>query len=239
MKYLKYIIIILLSALIGGVIGFKLKETRNKCLKEKTIENIELYYLNEENAIYTVNDVQNIYLGKQELRNYENVFNSLEELIERDFTLKKEYEDKTVLYELTNNKTYQDKDINILKCTNGNYYIGNTDLKYTSSFCKDNKTKKFIRTYQVLNLEPSIDGAYYYLTLRAFQSDEVYTIKVRKTLNENITENKNYEFTFIYDIETKDKINTESISSIFNNTTVLKIEETDKIELEQTQETID
>lgn len=73
----------------------------------------------------------------------------------------------------------------------------------------------------------------YYLTLRIFQG-EVDTVLV-KDLNQDLIVDKNYEFNFegyyINDIE-------DSIDSIFDNSKIVSIVETNKIGLDQIQDNI-
>lgn len=90
----------------------------------------------------------------------------------------------------------------------------------------------FIRTYNILNVSKSNDNNYIYLTIRQFQ-EEVQTVKVEKQLCPNIVEGKNYEFT----IKPNDRVE-DNILSIFSNSTILEIKETDKVGLEQIQESI-
>ncbi|HIS39193.1 MAG TPA: hypothetical protein IAB45_06810 [Candidatus Onthousia faecavium] len=96
---------------------------------------------------------------------------------------------------------------------------------------KDLKT--FIRTYEILNVAESNDTNYIYLTIRQFQGEEVQTVKVEKALCPAIEEGKNYEFTLKQKRKPED-----NILSIFNNSSIVSIIETDKIGLEQIQDSI-
>ena len=81
-----------------------------------------------------------------------------------------------------------------------------------------------------------LEGAnekYIYLTIRQFQEEEVQTIKVEKELCPNIVKGKNYEFTIKPNYRMED-----NILSIFNNSKILEIKETNKIGLEQIQDSI-
>ena len=93
--------------------------------------------------------------------------------------------------------------------------------------------KTFIRTYEILNVAESNDTNYMYLTIRQFQGEEVQTVKVEKALCPEIEEGKSYEFTLKQNRKPED-----NILSIFNNSSVVSIKETDKIGLEQIQEDI-
>lgn len=91
----------------------------------------------------------------------------------------------------------------------------------------------FIRTYHILNIADSNNEKYLYLTIRQFQDEEVQTVKVEKNLCPSIEAGKNYEFT----LKTNQKLE-DNIQSIFNNSIVVSITETDKVGLEQIQDSI-
>ena len=92
----------------------------------------------------------------------------------------------------------------------------------------------FTRTYQVLNIAESDDENYLHLTIKRFQIDEVETVKVEKNLASMVEVNKYYEFTFE---NTNNKLE-DNIKSIFENTILKQITETDKTGLEQVQDVI-
>ena len=92
----------------------------------------------------------------------------------------------------------------------------------------------FTRTYNVLNVAPSNDENYIYLTIRGFQEEEVVTVKVNKNLNKNIEENKTYEFVFDYEgKKLKDKVEV-----IFKEMNLKMIKETDKVGFEQINDSL-
>ena len=113
-------------------------------------------------------------------------------------------------------------------------YIGNTTMGYEEGFCKrkTTKSKEFIRTYKVLNIAPSNDENYLYLTIRQFQAEEVETVKISKNIYNNYEVNKCYEFTFKKTNQTLE----DNIKSIFTNTKLIKVEKTNKVGLEQKNE---
>lgn len=92
----------------------------------------------------------------------------------------------------------------------------------------------FTKTYNVLNVADSNDENYIYLTIRQFQEEEVKTVKVQRSLANGIEITKDYEFTFKY----TDKKVEENIESIFTNTKLISIKQTDKQGLEQIQDSI-
>ena len=93
------------------------------------------------------------------------------------------------------------QDISLLQChtTNGNrdYYFGPSNMVKKEGFCQEEAyICTFTKTYLVRDITESNDSKYIYLTLRAFQDEEVFTVKVKKSLNPEIEEGKSYEFTF-------------------------------------------
>lgn len=96
----------------------------------------------------------------------------------------------------------------LLICCCACYFIWN---KY-KDVTKESVTCEFIKTYRVLNVAESNDSNYIYVTLRAFQNEEVTTVKLPTTEYPYI-ENEYYEFKF----RMKDKKIDENIDSIFTN----------------------
>jgi len=91
----------------------------------------------------------------------------------------------------------------------------------------------FIKTYKLLNMINGEEENSYYLTLQVFQG-EVDTVLV-KNLNEKLVVGKNYEFKFTRDIYYNVE---DNIDSIFENTTIKSINETNKEGLDQIQDSI-
>ena len=108
-----------------------------------------------------------------------------------------------------------------------------TDNYFTIVSLKENNT--FIQTFNVLNVANSNDEKYYYLTLRAFQDEEVVTVKILRELYPKIKENNNYEFTFLYDNK---KIKENDIKELFDNRKLIKITETSKVGLDQIMDNV-
>lgn len=134
---------------------------------------------------------------------------------------------------LDNSKKEQEKfkktivDSNLIRFVKGEKLIDEDENK------KPIDVKAFIRTYNILNVAESNDNNYIYLTIRQFQEEEVQTIKVERKLCPNISKGNNYEFTIKPNYTFED-----NILSIFNNSTILSIKKTDKIGLEQIQDSI-
>lgn len=110
--------------------------------------------------------------------------------------------------------------------------ISSNPVDTTNNGNTENST--FIKTYNVLNVTDSNDENYLYLTVNQFQDEEIETVKVQKSLANIVKEKNSYEFTFQY----TDNIVEDNIESIFANTILISIKETDKQGLEQIQDTI-
>ena len=94
---------------------------------------------------------------------------------------------------------------------------------------------EFTKTYNIRNIEESNDETYLYLTLRQFQMEEVATVKIPRNLSNNIEVGSNYEFTFQYNYPTVE-LKESTIEEIFEKCNLVAINYTDKVGLEQTQE---
>lgn len=95
-------------------------------------------------------------------------------------------------------------------------------------------TCTFIRTYKVEYILPSNSEDFIYLTIRAFQDEDVQTIKIYKDLFPKIEPGKYYEFKF----RPFEKIEQDNILNIYQKSKLISIEETEKIGLEQIQDRI-
>ena len=130
-------------------------------------------------------------------------------------------------------------------------YVNNFDIKknvYMSEETKellfknkevnnnDNDTiYEFTQTYNARNIEESNDDAYLYLTLRQFEAEEVASVRVSRSLAENIEVGNNYEFTFRYNYANTN-LEEGSIAEIFEKCNLVSINYTDKVGVEQVQE---
>ena len=74
------------------------------------------------------------------------------------------------------------------------------------------------------------------MTLRAFQEEEVETVKVKKEIVKDIKEDRTYEFKFNY---IEDKKIEDNIKSIFENSELIKVFETTKEGLDQRNDLLD
>ena len=128
------------------------------------------------------------------------------------------------------------QDITLIKCNtlagNRDVYIGLDYMEYEEGFCQSNGVQSFTRTFEVLNVVDSNDESYLYLTLREYQGEVVETVKVLRELCPDIAEGNNYEFTFESTIPVED----DSINTLFANTNLISIVQTDKTGMEQIQD---
>ena len=133
---------------------------------------------------------------------------------------------------------FTDRGLTILECNtiegNKDIYLGSIDMEYDTSFCKNEaEYKTFTRTYNVKSIYIDDDEEYVYLDIEQFQG-ESSRVRVLSSLANEVKMGYNYEFTFQY----LDNDFIDNIDSIFENTTLISIKETDKVGLEQVQEAI-
>ena len=84
--------------------------------------------------------------------------------------------------------------------------------------------------YNIDNINLSNDENYLYVSLKKFQTEGVYTIKLPKSISDDLEKGKSYEFVFEIDKEyLKD-----NPDIIFNNSKIINVNETNKQGLEQT-----
>ena len=242
-----YFLISVTLLIIGFIIGntIETKEETNcneTCGKEEVVEkktqtNKTLYYTENGRKIYLYG-IERVTVNKQSLTKLDNIFEEVANLA-NEYKLLKEYDDGgSKLYQI-NDENKVDEKVNMLVCNtlegNKDIYFGNTDMKYETDFCKTNNRENFTKTYNVINVLESNNEEIKYLVLRAFQKEEVAIVKIKSYLIPKITGNDTCEFTFQY---TKNLINNNSIESIFENTELIKVEKTDKLGLEQTNDKI-
>ncbi len=122
-----------------------------------------------------------------------------------------------------------------LNSDNYNILMNNNESEL-EDITKDIRT--FTRTFNVLDVNDSNDGYYIYLTLRAFQDEEIATVKVLKDLAD-IEPKNNYEFTFRVDTqELKPDFNEDKINDLFTYCNLLSIKKTNRLGLDQIQESL-
>ena len=117
---------------------------------------------------------------------------------------------------------------------NKDIYAGPSDMvgKLNNGYCghTESTTKTFTRTYYIVSAIDDDDASYINVTLKSYQG-EVSIVKLNKSANIHV--GRNYEFTFVNYYEYED-----TIKNIFEHSTIIKIEETKKVGLEQINEPI-
>lgn len=118
-----------------------------------------------------------------------------------------------------------------------NVYIGPYDMTLRSHYCMPNaeEDKDFIRTYQVLYKAADTNRENIFITIQQYNTDDIETVKIPYSLASKVQVKRSYEFTFAYD----GKAVEDTIDSIFENTKLVSIVETDKVGERQIQEAID
>ena len=117
---------------------------------------------------------------------------------------------------------------------NKDIYFGTTNIETNlkGSYCgkKQINTCTFTRTYYILNIEDDDDYNYINVTLKEFQG-EMAMVRINRI--DNIKAGNSYEFTF-----STYEIFDNSISNIFNNSTLVSVKMTKREGLEQVNEKI-
>ena len=218
-------------------------------IKEKDINNIELF-LKEKNI---TNDIELFqYIIKHKNSKF-NLFTSTK-------TLKENY----ILYYLMNIILPNSKSITLIEGAYSGYIFNldngikeanilYDDKRYVFTFIEDkyfkdeyiyellntilfeNNINEFTKTYQVIEKVENNSLDYLSFKIKKFQDENIEIVDIKKELAQNIEIGKTYEFTF-----KKNNSNNidDNIKSIFNNTELINIKQTNKIGLEQIQESI-
>lgn len=104
--------------------------------------------------------------------------------------------------------------------------IKNKEKEKITTESKQNKCT-VIRTYDIKNIGQSNDGNYIYITITEFQVEGVFTVKLPRSIANDLEENKSYVFTFETD---KDYDYTDTL---FEKSKIINIKYTDKIGMER------
>ena len=207
--------------------------------KENCIGNLDLYYTDSKGNNYY------LYCLDSLIVDYGDRTLELNKALDRkqigmDFVYEEVKKDGDVItYKDGGSLKYSNSNFSLLSCEtldgNNDYYFGPSDMEYREGFCKEFPyTCSFTRTYLVLDISDSNDYEFIYLTLREFQEEEVVTVKVKRELASFIIEDNNYEFKFV----STGKSSNVDIKSLFESNTLLSINPTDKIGLEQINENV-
>lgn len=88
------------------------------------------------------------------------------------------------------------------------------------------------KTYNIDNINESNDENYLYVTFKEYQVEGVHTVKLSKTISKDLKIGENYEFTF----NTHKNYIVEKPDVIFKNSELINIEHSNKIGIEQKNE---
>ena len=205
-----------------------------KLNKKTNIDNQNIYYYGIDYAL-VCDSKENCYQMSEALKHNQISLKDFINYLEKQV----EYENyKSIVMWDGGTKIYKKSGIEIIKCNtldgNRDIYIGNDkmDIELKGNYCghNGNNQKNFTRTYYIISAIEDNDENYIDVTLRQFQGDPEI-VKIDKSAN--IVVGKNYEFTFL----TYTKFD-DTIKNIFENSTLLKIEETNKTGLSQVNEEI-
>ena len=211
----------------------------------------KLYYNDNDRKIYTycLDEINIKTEGKSyKLSEYLSNHNKLIDEIIGSMTLISGLNDGgTNIYRDGGSLGFTNNGLTIIKCKtldgNRDIYIGPESLEFKENFC-NNKSSTFTRTYEVKSVEeykeqqyedgtPVSYGKSLKVTLSQFQA-ETKTIILNNYWGE-LEKGKTYEFEFY--LEYFDSID-DNIESIFKNTTLVSVKETNKKGLDQLQEKI-
>ncbi len=197
----------------------------------------KIYYTKNDRNIYTVISNKNKLYGRliqlkgKELLEYEDDVFELLDNYKNEIELVKVFDNGSELY--------QSSKMQILYCNNednNDIYFYYEDIKDKNNLCISNENETFIQTYKILNI---VEGSklnylknYIFVTLMKEGEEPVYTACINSDLYPDLAVGKTYEFTFRY-TNTKieldlDYYSSPSLESIFKNTNLLKIEESNK-----------
>lgn len=210
----------------------------------------ELYYTEDTRSIYTycLDSVKITEDGKTtELKSYIKTHNkTLGEFINALVSESSLNDGEKESYLDGGTKKISNNTLTLLRCSAlfepGDIYIGIRDMYYKLNFCKANN-KTFIRTYTVKSVEKYTEQQYtedgvptwyfnsFKVTLSQFQG-ETKTLIIN-AISVDLKEDETYEFEFM-----NNGILNDDIESIFKKSTIVEIRKTDKIGLDQTQDSI-
>lgn len=235
--------------LLNGLDSFKLdKKTEIDCANNKVNHNLtrininneyNLYYYEIETAISNVNN------SKMDLKDaLINKEITIDEIVSKLKIDESFYDGGTTIYK--NDKFFID-DLEVLKCNtlegNKDVYVGKNGMGYRNNFCtKDNRT--FTRTYKVKSIEDYKHQQYengvavsYAKSIKVVLSEnnnEVKSVILNNFWN-NIEVDKTYEFELMPNYDAK---MIDSIESIFKNSIIVGVKETDKEGINQIKDDI-
>ena len=86
-----------------------------------------------------------------------------------------------------------------------------------------------IKTYDIKNIKESNDGNYRYITISEYQIEGIFTIKIPRSISENLKSSTAYIFTF----KTTEDNKNSFTDKLFSNSEIINIQETDKVGMER------
>lgn len=214
---------------------FSIQQNESKNLEKKaSIENRDVYYYGLDFALLCDKE-ENCYQMSEALKHNQIRLNDFINYLDKQV----EYGNfKTIVMWDGGTKIYKKTGIEVILCKtvdgNKDVYVGNDKMSENlkGNYCghESNNQKTFTRTYYIISAVEDNDENYIDVTLKQFQGDPE-VVKIDKSAN--IIVGRNYEFTFL----TYTKFD-DTIKNIFDNSTLLKIEETNKTGLDQINEGI-
>ena len=209
---------------------FSVYQSEFKKLEKKVnIENKNIYYYGLNYALFCDKE-DNCFQFSEALKHNQISLNDFIKYLDKQV----EYDNyKAVIMRDGGTVIYKKTGIEVIKCNtldgNTDIYIGNDkmDIDLKGNYCGHNgdNQKTFTRTYYIISAIEDNDEDFINVTLKEFQGN-LELVRISKSYD--ISVGKNYEFTF----STYTKFD-DTIKNIFENSTLLKVEETDKIGLEQ------
>ena len=214
---------------------FSIQSNEEKKLEKKVkIDSSNIYYYGLDYAMFC-DKKDNCYQVSEALKHNQISLDDFMSYLDKQV----EYENFKVMLMWDGGTTvYKRSGIEVIYCNgvdgNRDIYIGNDkmDENLRGNYCghEASNQKTFTRTYYIISATEANDKDFIDVTLKEFQGDPE-VVKIDKSAN--IIVGRNYEFTFL----TYSKFD-DNIKNIFNNSTLLKIEETNKKGLEQVNEKI-
>lgn len=86
-----------------------------------------------------------------------------------------------------------------------------------------------IKTYDIKNIKESNDGNYRYITISEYQVEGIFTIKIPRSISENLKP----ETAYIFTLKTTEDNKNSLTDKLFTNGEIINIQETDKVGMER------
>lgn len=99
----------------------------------------------------------------------------------------------------------------------------NNEIKILENNCT------VIKTYDIKNIKESNDGNYRYITISEYQVEGSYTIKIPRSISENLKS----ETAYIFTLKTTESNKNKPTNELFAKGEIINIQETDKVGMER------